>query len=49
MTFRAFIDLVRTTFPDATVGEESDGHLVVFTGWRVTEQDWVVTMDGDEI
>lgn len=37
-TFDDFMALVTTTFPGASVGEDNDGQLVIYTNLRVGEE-----------
>ena len=47
MTFDEFMDKMLTAFPDATVGTDNDGQLVIYTGLRGTAFDEVVPFEAE--
>jgi hypothetical protein len=48
MTMDEFMRYVLTSFPDAVVDENQTGELVVFTGYRVVEEDKIVPVTTHE-
>jgi len=45
MTFDEFMELVLGDFPNAEVGQDNDGQLVIYTNMTIAKVDIVVTMD----
>ena len=48
LTMDEFMRYVLTSFPDAVVDENQTGELVVFTGYRVIEEDKIVPVTTHE-
>lgn len=42
MTLNDILSHVQTILPDATIGEESDGSIVIFTGVKVDRNEKVI-------
>jgi hypothetical protein len=48
MTMDEFMRYVLTSFPQAVVDENQTGELVVFTGYRVADEDVIVPVLANE-
>ena len=52
MTFAEFMNKVQTAFPGATVGEDNDGQLIIYTNLREQivsgEETIVIPMDPED-